>query len=172
MHSFGTNRLNKCLKTTFWEEIYCSSHIKYDTSHWEHVIPCHIAACVSIISVIVIVIVFFLFAFFICPWIWFLVIIPLPPLFLILWKVLECDQHLNHEYAIKKTLAHLLSSFISVCWGLVLRRIHPPARCNFNMFVILIKTRLWSVKYFFEIVWFSSENIFWEVRELWFLIYT
>lgn len=48
-HSIGTHRSCGCLESTFWEKIHCSTHIKYDSRYWEHVIPCHTAENVSIL---------------------------------------------------------------------------------------------------------------------------
>lgn len=48
-HSVGTHRSCGCLESTLWEKVHCSTHIKYDSRYWEHVIPCDTAESVSII---------------------------------------------------------------------------------------------------------------------------
>ena len=48
-HTFGTHRSCECLETMLWETIQYPTHIKYDSCHWEHVIPRHAAEAVSIL---------------------------------------------------------------------------------------------------------------------------
>lgn len=46
-HPFSTHWSCEFIETAFWEEVLCTSYIKYDTFYWQYAISRHITATVS-----------------------------------------------------------------------------------------------------------------------------